>query len=204
MDITTFMRAAQPIVQLVAGVPWDRFVQEKPLPLPSSMVPTELLGKRLTVGPAAQAPTETAPAAAPAKAQEHRSVLAKPGCTAADESGVVLYHLEGLAGGKKGFGVLATDVERLERAAKGAEGMGDRETAGRLRTLAGQLPEVRDSEKAKEVAEELRPIADVAWELGRRCGGHDVTPELKAKAQSLAQHMKAALTTTEPEEAPSV
>ncbi|MDP2727848.1 MAG: hypothetical protein Q8P59_09935 [Dehalococcoidia bacterium] len=88
-------------------------------------------------------------------------------------------------------------MERLERAALGAEGMGDGATAEKLRATATRLPQVRSAEQAAEVAGELRPVADVAWELGRRCGGHDITPALREKAQSLAERVKAGEITRE-------
>lgn len=85
--------------------------------------------------------------------------------------------------------MLATDIQRLERAALGAEGMKDLKTAERLRAFKERLPQVRSQEEAARAEEELRPVADVAWELGRRCGGHDVTPVLRERAKALAERV---------------
>ena len=93
-----------------------------------------------------------------------------PGCEAADESLTVMGHLWGLSRGNGGFGVLRQSVGRLEKAAAGARRMKAPEVAADLEAIAAKLPEVRSREAAKALLEEIEPIADRAWELGRKCG----------------------------------
>jgi hypothetical protein len=93
-----------------------------------------------------------------------------PGCTAADESLTVMGHLWGLSRGNGGFGVLRQSVGRLEKAAAGARRMKAPEVAADLEAIAAKLPEVKSRAAAKALLEEIEPIADRAWELGRRCG----------------------------------
>ena len=95
--------------------------------------------------------------------------LAKPGCTAADEAIVALGHLEGLARGNEGFGVLRVSKERLEKAAAAAEGLKHPEIAAAMRAVAAQMPGVHTRAGAQALADELRPVVDQAWDLGRRC-----------------------------------
>ncbi len=97
--------------------------------------------------------------------------IERPGCTAADESIVVLGHLDGLANGREGFGVLATDIERLDRAALGADAMGDSSLASELRAVKDRLPSVRDVAAAKDERDRFASLEAQAWELGLRCGG---------------------------------
>ena len=118
------------------------------------------------------------------------TVMKKPGCTAADETLLVASHLEGLASGLKGFGVLRGDVERLERAAIGADGMGDFATGASLRKIAHLLPDVKDTAAARLALAQIAPLKTVTWELGRRCWGHSVTPELMAKVMDLANKVR--------------
>ena len=93
-----------------------------------------------------------------------------PGCTAADETLTVMGHLSGLSRGLGGFGVLRTSKGRLEKAAAGARKMKAPEIADDLETIAAKLPEVRSREAAAALLEEIEPVADRAWELGRKCG----------------------------------
>ena len=93
-----------------------------------------------------------------------------PGCTAADETITVLGHLQGLSRGLEGFGVLRTSVGRLDKAAAGARRMRATSVATDLDAIKAQLPAVSTAEQAGALAEELQPVADRAWELGRRCG----------------------------------
>ena len=101
----------------------------------------------------------------------------RPGCTAADETLTVLGHLNGLAEGWGGFGVLKTSVQRLDRAAQGARMMGDMETETAILEFAEMLSGVSTPEEASAAAEALEPIVQRAWALGKRCG---------AKSQALA------------------
>lgn len=107
----------------------------------------------------------------PASPTQAKGTIMRPGCTAADEAGQVLFHLQGLSAGWGGTGVLAMDVDRLERAAGGATVAGDVETATALRGFKERLPQVRDPDTAKAAASDFVPIARRAWELGRKCGG---------------------------------
>lgn len=95
----------------------------------------------------------------------------RPGCIAADETLTVKGHLEGLAVGLGGFGVLRTSKERLETAANGAQQAGDAATSARLRGIAGKLPDVHTPEQAALIAIELDQIVPVVWELGKHCSG---------------------------------
>ena len=109
--------------------------------------------------------------------------LAKPGCTAADETGAILHHLNGLARGLGGFGVLRSPDERkrIERAVRGALGMGEEGVARRMGEVFADLKDVSTPEQAAALADRLGPVADEAWELGKRCGG--------TGAIALAQHL---------------
>ncbi|MDP2728107.1 MAG: hypothetical protein Q8P59_11275, partial [Dehalococcoidia bacterium] len=88
MDLVTFMRAAGPLVQIVAEVPWEKLMPREPLPLPSSMVPPELLGKRRMLAQGAEPATQPAVPPTAKPSLQGKTLMAKPGCTAADESGV--------------------------------------------------------------------------------------------------------------------
>lgn len=103
--------------------------------------------------------------------REQELEVISPGCVCADETLTVLGHLNGLAEGWGGFGVLRQSKERLERAAAGASQVGAEEVASKLLEVASTLEEVHNSEDAKEVAQKLRPIAREAWELGKHCKG---------------------------------
>lgn len=95
----------------------------------------------------------------------------RPGCTAADETLTVKGHLDGLAGGLGGFGLLRSSKERLENAATGAQKAGDAATSARLRVIAGKLPDVHTPQEAAAIANELDDIVPVVWELGKHCKG---------------------------------
>ena len=103
-------------------------------------------------------------------AQESRGLVPKPGCAAADAALLVQGYLDGLSRGNGGFGVLALGKTRLEEGARAAEGMGQGQLATELRDVATQLPAVRTREDAARVAQQLQPVADKAWRLGRICG----------------------------------
>jgi hypothetical protein len=93
-----------------------------------------------------------------------------PGCTAAEETLGVMGYLWGLSRGKGGFGVLKLGPERLKKAAAGARRMKAPEVAADIEAIAAKLPEVRSREDAAALLEEIEPVADRAWELGRKCG----------------------------------
>lgn len=110
--------------------------------------------------------------------------MERPGCVAADESIVALGHLDGLARGLGGFGVLRTSKARLEHGARAAEHLGHHELAHRMKEIANEMPNVRDLKAAEALAARLKPLVDTAWELGRRCEGY-FSPALLQKARSL-------------------
>ena len=97
--------------------------------------------------------------------------LLKPGCTAADNVIVARGHLEGLARGLGGFGVLRESKRHLEEASRAAGVLGQTALVSRIDRVANQMPEVRDPETARALADQLAPLVDDAWELGRRCKG---------------------------------
>ena len=111
--------------------------------------------------------TSTAQVTQPAQPTEAPD---KPGCAAADACLLVQGYLDGLTRGNGGFGVLALGRTRLEEGASAAEGMGQRQLATELRAVAAQLPTVRSREDAARVSQQLRPVTDKAWRLGRICG----------------------------------
>ena len=158
---------ARAVLVGVVQFPWDLFVPQHVATAPPVPAP-------------AAAPKAAAPSAPPQPAplkHVHRSVPAsvpaeilRPGCTAADESLTVLGHLQGLAAGWGGYGVLRTSAERLEHGAMGAERMGDPDTAMAMREFKTRLASVHTPEAAREAARDLVPITQRAWSLGIRCG----------------------------------
>ncbi len=112
----------------------------------------------------------------------------RPGCTAADETLTVKGHLDGLAGGLGGFGLLRSSKERLENAAAGAQKAGDAATSARLRVIAGKLPDVHTPDQAAAVANELDDIVPVVWELGKRCKGA-ISQDTMDAARDLAEQV---------------
>ena len=105
----------------------------------------------------------------------------KPGCTAADETLVVKGHLDGLAKGLGGFGVLRTSKKRLELAAQAARVAGAVDVGAEIQGIANRLDGVRTPEQAASMADELDPLVQKTWDLGKRCGS------LADKARELAE-----------------
>lgn len=167
------------LVNLCSGFPWEHMVRFGSAEM-SRRATTQL------ARPAAVAPPPPKPAPAPRPAPP----IARPGCTAADNAGVVLYHLEGLSKeGKPNFGVLRVSKERLEEAATAATSLGRTDLAQQMRRIASKLPQVQDAEAAGRLAAELRPVAYAAWDLGAQCKG-SLTPEQMGKARELARQVK--------------
>lgn len=108
---------------------------------------------------------------APPKRQIVTGALLKPGCTAADNAIVAHGHLEGLARGLGGFGVLRESKRRLEEAADAVAILKKDELAAQFRGLAEQLPQVHDQAAAGVQARALEPLVDETWDLGRYCKG---------------------------------
>lgn len=94
-----------------------------------------------------------------------------PGCTAADETLVVKGHLEGIAKGHWGSGVLQHDIVRMNRAIAGAKAMDDAPTVEILESIKSDLPLVRDPERATAVLEKVEAIVPAVGALAQRCGG---------------------------------
>jgi len=125
---------------------------------------------------------ETPPASAPAPA--------RPGCTAADNAGVALYHLEGLAiEGKPNFGVLQVTKERLEEGAAACDYLGQEALAQQMRHIAEELPRVHDALGARRLARELRPLAYKLWDLGAKCTESSLTLEDLLQTKRLAHQV---------------
>jgi hypothetical protein len=114
-----------------------------------------------------------------------------PGCVVADETLTVKGHLEGLAKGLGGFGVLRTSAERLARAADAARSLGEEELARSLEAIRGRLPSVRTPEAAREAMQELERIVPKAWELGKGCKhGRAGCPECRLVLESLPEFIR--------------
>ena len=128
-------------------------------------------------------------AEAPLAPQERPKEVTKPGCTAAESAILSLGFLDGLAEGMKGFGVLRQGKEYLEQGARAAESLGKTELAKEMRSIAAELPEVRTTEQARDLAQRLRPLKAQAWELGRQCDRLMVwgTDAIIALAERVAQ-----------------
>lgn len=84
---------------------------------------------------------------------------------------MALGHLEGLARGLGGFGVLRTSKERLEKAAQAAEDLGHHELARQMQEIANEMPSVRDASAAMALATRLKSLVNDTWVLGRTCKG---------------------------------
>lgn len=118
-----------------------------------------------------------------------------PGCMVADTTLMVKGHLDGLAKGFGGFGVLRVSKERLEAASQAARSLNAHEVAKELSEIATSLPTVSTSEEAAMVAQKLEQVIPKAWDLGKRCKGEDkgsdLPPSVLQKAKDLASKVKA-------------
>lgn len=103
-------------------------------------------------------------------ATKKQAEIQRPGCTAADNAIVAKGHLQGLADGRGGFGVLKISQQRLSEGAAAADQLGRTHLAGTMRGIASEMGAVRSREKAQELATKLDPVIDEAWRLGRVCG----------------------------------
>ena len=167
------LRGSAALVRLVSGRGDLGDVEEIASFAEDLMNRVEQVGSAVT-GSANPGPPATPPAEEnPARVETRRPSTRPPdlpGCMAADESLTVMGHLQGLSRGLGGFGVLRSSVGRLQQAASGARRMKAPEIAEELEQIAAKLPSVRTKKAAAEVAEELQPVVDRAWELGRKCG----------------------------------
>lgn len=203
----------QTLFRLCLSVPWERFLVKakvspeasevvvraitppKPRPvLASSMIAAAPAPALPAAPPAAQAPVPAPVQATATPAPAPRHAIAKPGCTAADEAAVALFHLDGLARGKGGFGVLRVSKERLEKAADAAAYLKRPEVAEEMRAIAAELPSVHTPEAALALKNRLEPVVyDKTWDLGRSCKGalsESDLAEIKALAAKIAARQK--------------
>ena len=187
------------LVSLCSEFPWEHLVSFSSgaagIATATRRRPTAVLAPP----PVRKTPTPQPPITAPAPepARKPTPPISRPGCTAADNTGVVLYHLEGLSKeGKPNFGVLRVSKERLDEAATAAASLGRQDLAQQMRQIANKLPQVHDAEGAGRLAAELRPVAFAAWDLGAACKG-SLTPEQMGKARDLARQVKAGTLTME-------
>lgn len=133
--------------------------------------------------------TEGSEVIAPALAAPPQSITPPPGlgCTIADNTILARGHLEGLAKGLGGFGVLRVSKDRLEDAAQAAERLGKKDLSERIREIAKILPEIQNQQMAEDTARRLDTIVNESWDLGRRCkGGHVDVGKLKVLAKKVA------------------
>ena len=111
-------------------------------------------------------PAPAKPRPAPAKSPDQE----RPGCFIADTCVQVYGYLEELSEGEGGFGVLALGKAKLDQAVREANKIGMHELAEGLQQIASQMPHVHDEEAAGELMQELHPLKQKAWRLGRACG----------------------------------
>ena len=93
-----------------------------------------------------------------------------PGCKVAEEAITAYAHLNGLAKGWGGFGVLRQTRDGLLEGASMASWIGEDNLATGMTALANALPEVRDSEGAKRLLSANEGMIEEAWQLGVKCG----------------------------------
>ena len=133
---------------------------------------------------------KSAGAIAPAIVDNPGPVFERPGCEVADQTIVVRGHLQGLADGLGGFGVLKTSKERLEKASSAARQVNAVDVAATIDGVAKQLPNVRTEAQAAALVREVDAIIPQVWDLGARCG-KSVSPDLPKRADELAKRMNA-------------
>jgi hypothetical protein len=68
--------------------------------------------------------------------------------------------------------------------------MGQAQPAQELRAVAQELPEVKTSEAAAALAPKLKELSDQTWDLGRRCGGHNLSPQMLEEVRGLSRQVK--------------
>ena len=124
-----------------------------------------------------------------------KSQPSRPGCTAADNAIVAKGHLDGLAQGFGGFGVLRISKERLEEAAQAAHVLGKNDLSREMNSIASQMPQVHTPQEAAVLAKRLDLVVKEAWQLGSSCKG-DISPEQVAKARELATRVSQGKLTT--------
>jgi hypothetical protein len=81
--------------------------------------------------------------------------MTRPGCTAADNTIIAKGHLDGLAQGLGGYGVLRPSKEKPEEAAAATSQLGRQDLAQKMREVSAELPQVRTREQAAALAPEV-------------------------------------------------
>ena len=195
---------ARLLFNLCLSVPWEKYLVKPKAPPYSSQAPHYPPPPRRPRQPPAPYAAPPAPAPRPAytpspvaftpssgPSTPSQTHIDRPGCTAADEAAVALFHLDGLARGKGGFGVLRVSKERLETAAAAAEGIKHPEIAAEYRAIAAEMPDVHTPEAAQALHDRLQPVVyDQSWDLGRKCKGA-LTPIDMAEIKALADKITA-------------
>ena len=186
------------LFNLCLSVPWEKYLVKPKAPPYSSQAPYYPPPPRRPRQPPvpvevhAPTPLYQPPVTAPRPPDTPiRSHIDRPGCTAADDAAVALFHLDGLARGKGGFGVLRVSKERLETAAAAAEGIKHPEIAAEYRAIAAEMPDVHTPEAAQALHDRLQPVVyDQSWDLGRKCKGA-LTPIDMAEIKALTDKITA-------------
>ena len=181
-----------PLLRLCVSLPWEHVLfKEKPGPAKSSGEPMVRMGPAALPAPVIPPVDREEPVddSGSAVTSAGKSPMGKPGCTAADEAIVALGHLQGLARGNGGFGVLRVSKERLEVGAEAAEHLGKRSLAKEMQAIGAEMPNVHTAEDALALAERLEPVVDQAWDLGRHCKGSLNAKDL-TKMRELAQRIR--------------
>lgn len=163
---------AKAAVQMVCMVPWESFL------LNAASSGAGAAGTAMILKEEAPKPKRGRPRKGEEKNKKNNHAHHMgPGCQAADNALLTLGYLEGLSRGNAGFGVLALGKQRLEEGAAACDGIGHMDLGNQMREVANSLPHVHDKKSAKDAATKLKPLADVAWELGRSCKGSTAAME---------------------------
>ena len=72
----------------------------------------------------------------------------------------------------------------------GAARMGEPQLAQEMRAVAQELPQVQTPEAAATLAPRVKTLSDQTWDLGRRCGGHNLSPAALEQARALASKVQ--------------
>jgi hypothetical protein len=188
-SIDPTVNIGQLLFKLCLAVPWERMLVKPAIPRdyyrrPVYIAPVQPAGAPRSV-PQVRAVVHSPALVSP------RPRIDRPGCTAADDAAVALFHLNGLARGNGGFGVLRVSKERLETAAAAAEGLRQHEIAAEYRAIAIEMPSVHTPEEAQALHDRLEPVVyERSWDLGRKCKGA-IDPEDMAEIKALAAKIAA-------------
>lgn len=124
----------------------------------------------------------------PAPAKQKPAVVARPGCTVADNLGLTEFYLDRLSRGFGGYGVLRVARERLLEAQDAALVINRPDVAQKVQALADKLPAVSTEAEARQILAEASGLADECWDLGRRCKG--LSREDLERAMALAKQVR--------------